>query len=732
MKKFFLFLIFIVFFIIFTLLVYISTNCHETDKFNNFIIKEFENINPNVKLKVNKIKVKLDIKKLNLFLSTNNLKINIQDFEIPVSKLKIYVKFLPLIKSELKLKKLTAEIDEISITNFQKIAIRIKPSNFKTFLLNNVYEGSLKTKIELDYDSDFRLINYNIAGSIKNTNINYNKKFKLNNVNFNFVTSKKKTKIENISINYKSIPFTKGIVNIENDDDLIISGSIITNVKATNEQLKKVLPDFTRNNFFNNNFLLLSNLNNKFYIKLNKTFKLLDYNYELNAKINNTKIDLKENIKNPLLKNEIKKFQLDKSNLKIKLNKNNKNSLNFKGLYQINNNSNFKKFIINTNLSKKNSFFKINLEFEDEVHLEILNYQKEKYKNADILAEFSLIKNKLKIKKFEYIEGKSKIILDGLYLNKNNQILKFKKIYIKTFQNDEENNNLNIHFDKKILIEGTKFDSTNISKQVEKKNKSNFLDLINKNIEINLSHIITDISAPLKNFRLLGQLEKGKFIKISSKSEFSGKKYLDIKMAKIEGTKKKYLEIYSDLPKALLTNYKFFNGINGGTLLFQSTIGDQTTSSLLEINNFNVKNAPAFAKLLTLADFGGVADLLSGEGISFDILEIKTFTDNKKLSIDEIFVSGPSISILMDGYIEEETGLLSLRGTMIPAKQLNNLISKIPVLGKILIPKQAGEGLFGVSFKMKGEPGKIKTTVNPIKTLTPRFITKALEKYSKN
>ena len=29
---------------------------------------------------------------------------------------------------------------------------------------------------------------------------------------------------------------------------------------------------------------------------------------------------------------------------------------------------------------------------------------------------------------------------------------------------------------------------------------------------------------------------------------------------------------------------------------------------------------------------------------------------------------------------------------------------------------------------MKGMPGKIKTTINPIKTLTPRFITKALEK----
>ena len=68
---------------------------------------------------------------------------------------------------------------------------------------------------------------------------------------------------------------------------------------------------------------------------------------------------------------------------------------------------------------------------------------------------------------------------------------------------------------------------------------------------------------------------------------------------------------------------------------------------------------------------------------------------------------------------------------MVPAKELNKLISKIPVLGEILIGKEVGEGIFGVSFKMKGLPGEIKTTVNPIKTLTPRFITRALEKRKK-
>ena len=38
---------------------------------------------------------------------------------------------------------------------------------------------------------------------------------------------------------------------------------------------------------------------------------------------------------------------------------------------------------------------------------------------------------------------------------------------------------------------------------------------------------------------------------------------------------------------------------------------------------FKVSEAPAFAKLLALADLGGMADLLKGEGLSFDTLEIK-------------------------------------------------------------------------------------------------------------
>ena len=64
---------------------------------------------------------------------------------------------------------------------------------------------------------------------------------------------------------------------------------------------------------------------------------------------------------------------------------------------------------------------------------------------------------------------------------------------------------------------------------------------------------------------------------------------------------------------------------------------------------------------------------------------------------------------------------------MVPAKTLNSLVSKIPVVGDILVGDKVGEGVFGLSFKIKGKPDNLKTSVNPVKTLAPRFITRAVE-----
>ena len=144
-----------------------------------------------------------------------------------------------------------------------------------------------------------------------------------------------------------------------------------------------------------------------------------------------------------------------------------------------------------------------------------------------------------------------------------------------------------------------------------------------------------------------------------------------------------------------------------------------------------MQEVPALAKLLTLASLQGIADLLTGEGIRFTDFEMKFSNKDDLMKIEELYAIGPAISLLMEGYIKSND-LISLRGTLVPATTINRTISSIPLLGDILVGKKVGEGVFGVSFKIKGPPKKLKTNVNPVKTLTPRFITRTLEKIKKN
>jgi len=213
-------------------------------------------------------------------------------------------------------------------------------------------------------------------------------------------------------------------------------------------------------------------------------------------------------------------------------------------------------------------------------------------------------------------------------------------------------------------------------------------------------------------------------------SEFLNKEKIRLTIKTTENGEK-ITTLFSNEAKPLVDRYKFIKGFNEGKLDFYSIKKNEESKSTLKIYDFKLKELPALTKILTLASLQGIADLLSGEGIRFDEFEMN-FTNKKDLmTINEIYAIGPAISILMEGYIEKDN-LISLRGTLVPATTINKTISSIPLLGDILVGKKAGEGVFGVSFKIKGPPGNLETSVNPIKTLTPRFITRTLEKIKRN
>ena len=712
--------------IVVLLLAILSTTGVETKRFNNLISKKIKTKNEDINLILNTIKFKLDIKEISLFLEAKNPSINFKEINLPVKNVKAYVNFLSLIKSENRFEKINFNFDQISFEKIKTIVTILKPSNFSSFLNNKLVEGKLNTQVEIYFNKYNEIENFITKGSIVDAKVNFKKEFNFVETNFSFFADNTDILIKKFHSKFGPLVIEDGDARIQVSPEILIETNFLSNIKINRKSIKEL-------NFLNRllNFSSLENFSGSFsnslFINLDKTLKIKDYNFKNSGKIFKAKFNLQNSIETFLFGQKPKFVTFKDADIITSI-KPNQNNMNIKGKYSFNN-ENFLDFNTDSSIKKEILKSKINADIDENIKIDFINYLKPKKKIAEVSFELEKFKDNLKFKYINYKEGKSSIVINDLKF-KTNKFLNFKKISIKTFSEKILNNDFTILFGKKIEIKGNKFDASNLPKILTQKKNDNNFENLNKSIEIDFDNVIAPVSEKLSKFRLIGRIEKGKFIKISSKGDFGNNNFLDITMKNDELKKKKFLEIYSDITKPLLTEYSFFKGLTGGKLLYSAIIDDSSSISKLKIENFKVVNAPGMVKLLTLADLGGLADLAEGEGISFESLEIDFEKTDELIKINEILALGPSISVLMDGYKDKST--TSLRGTLIPAKTLNKMISRIPLIGDIVIPKEVGEGLFGISFKMKGPKGQIKTSINPIRTITPRFIQKIIDKNKKN
>jgi len=731
MKKIFFTTSLILLFALSFLIIVLSTLGYETDKFNRVISEKIHENNQNILLKLEKIRFKFDIKDLSLFLETSNPDLEYRNLDIPINNVKVYLNPVFLIKSEIKINKINVRSEELSINQLKKIIIKTKPSNLNSFINNKVKNGKLTTDVEFYLNNNQEIDDFIAKGEVKEMDAIITNDLSLKDTRFNFFADSSDVLIKNIKSKTDAFLIKNGNLQIKKNKEISLKSDFTTDIKINKDNIANYLP-FSKNfKFINRETNFNANLDHFLDITFDKTFKVINYTYTNKGKINELSIKFDKSVKNLFLEKNIDNLYFKDSDFSARYSSDKKNNINATGSYSIDK-KNYKNYNFKNNFLNEISNIDLDFEFIQKLNFDFINYKKKDNEIANISLGIGIKKDFINVKNLQYKENKSLILIEKLKIDKKNKnIISLKKIKVKTFNKNNLKNDFTLDFGKEINIFGTRYDANNLNKFLNQKSKNNILKKISKSIDIDLKNIDTPLSKKLQNFKLIGVIEKGKFVKISSKGDFGNNKFLDISMKNDQKNKKQYLEIYSDLPQPLLSGYGFFKGLSDGVLTFSSIIEDSTSSSKLIIEDFKLVNAPGVVKLLSLADFGGLADLAEGEGLSFQKMEINMSNDKGFLKLKELYAVGPSISVLMEGY-KDPGGLTSLRGTLVPAKNLNKLLSKIPVIGNIIIPKEIGEGLFGVSFKMKGMPGKIKTTINPIKTLTPRFITKALEKSKKS
>ena len=713
-------------------LSYLSIYGVSTDKFNNLISKKISERDKNLEIKLNDIKIFLNINNFNFELKTNDPKVFFKNKEIKIKSISSDLPLRNLFSEKINLEEIKILTHKNRIQNLIEV-IRAYRNSPQLFFLNKIVKDGfidIDSKITFNEDGSIKS-NYLLDGNIENLKIELLNNNIVENINLSFLIREKEYLIYNFSSQYESVRINSNQIKIIDHQNSYNFEGDISNKKSLIDLNK--FPLFLNNNIKNifKEELTISS-NNKFSFKLNKKIKFSDVNFQ--SKITLEEIQYSNDIFKQFFPGYKKDIKFENNSITIDYNN---------GDYQINGKSkmNINGDIDDANYSlkkiKKNFFYNFNFELiNSAVNFKILNYTKNKDDKSSLklTGNYSASKN-INLEKIKFIQDKNFIDIGNIKINKNKKIKSIDNIKVSVFNNNGKLSKLDIKKDKKnYLINSKIFDGTKLVDEILfSKDDANFFDLfdnLNNNILIKIDTAYLSNEDYLTSLNTNLTIKNNQIFDLNLLSKFPNNEELKVSI-RTNQNKEKITTVFTNYAKPLVEKYKFIKGFDGGALDFYSVSKDKKTNSNLKIYDFKLNEVPALTKLLTLASLQGIADLLSGEGIRFNEFEMKFTNDKGLMTIEEIYSLGPSISVLMDGYVQKDE-LISLRGTLVPATTINKAIGSIPFLGELLVGKKAGEGVFGVSFKIKGYPKDLKTSVNPIKSLTPRFITRTLEKIKKS
>ena len=710
---------------------YLSFVGIKTEKFNDQISNSILKINKKIDLRLSEVNYLLDPYNLTVNVKTKNPQILLDGRNLRIKDIQTNVSLKSLINNQFLIDDLQITTKEIKLNDMIAL-IRVFQNSPQLYLLNTIIkEGSLTANINLNFDDKGKVKeNYKIIGSVKKMKFNFLNQFKLQDLNFNFNIRKNIYSLKQMDTIFNNIEITSPLIEIKKNKNLFfIKGQVLNdNQKINIDELKKNF-----NNLFNDIDIQKVEFNSKNIFSFNVNNKLKFNNLKVETIINlDQLIFTKKNLKlKPYFPNFVKEIKFERHKIIINYDK---NKLDIKGNGNILLEEKSDKLSYQIIKSDSNFLFnsKINLK-KNPLLIDFLGYEKKEGLSSLATIKGRFKNNKLKFDLIALKEKNNKILIKGLNLNRNYKITNIKSFEINYINNKKILNKINLKRDNlNFIIEGESFDASRIIDNVMNGNKNNpsIFQSLNSNINIKIEKTYIDEVNYINNLYGNINFNNNKINELKLESIFPNEKKISLSI-KTNNNSETITKLFSDYPKPLVKRYNFIKGFEEGRLNFYSNKKDGVSNSLLIINDFKIKEVPVFAKLLSLASLQGIADLLTGEGIRFTNFEMNFSNQNGLTTIEEMYAIGPAVSILMDGYIETKK-IVSLRGTLVPATTINRSIASIPLLGKILIGEKTGEGVFGVSFKIKGPPKNLKTTVNPIKSLTPRFITRTLEKIKKN
>ena len=217
--------------------------------------------------------------------------------------------------SQILSQKINISLEEINVSQLNKLSKIIKPSTFKSFLNNKIQKGKVISEIEVFLDNKGELKNYIAKGEVKNLKAELKNNLNLSKTSFNFFADKDDILIKNIFGEIENVKISDGDMKLNFENEIIINSNFTSKIFFDEKTVNKFSKYFFKSNLLTTIKNLDAELNNNFSITFDKTYKVKEYNYSNSGKFKKGKLVLPKLIKNEYLLKEIKEIYF--SNLQI-------------------------------------------------------------------------------------------------------------------------------------------------------------------------------------------------------------------------------------------------------------------------------------------------------------------------------------------------------------------------------------------------------------------------------
>ncbi len=285
----------------------------------------------------------------------------------------------------------------------------------------------------------------------------------------------------------------------------------------------------------------------------------------------------------------------------------------------------------------------------------------------------------------------------------------------------------------KINVSGTSYDLTPFFEKNENKIKIDKNTVVasteeddelekvtDTDIFIAVNNLWTNPKMPITNFAGSAQLRNGIGVnEIHLIGNFSNNQQKRIKFDYVPRPNNEFLlSVDSNDAGATLKALRLYDNMENGIIQIEARRAkDKTFIGHAKIRNFSIYNTPVIAKLLTVASFSGMVDLLKGEGLKFSHLDAPFEYQNKQLRLKEAKAFGDVVGITATGTYDRRFDEVNVNGVIAPAYSLNTMLGRIPLVGGLLVGKDGT--VFAANYTVTGNLEDADININPLSALSP-------------